>query len=123
MMFSVNRFCLMTGLAAAAALSQAQAALPEEVRFGVHIRPVLSHYCVQCHGPDEEHRKADLRLDMESGLFGGEGEDRIVVQGKPKESLLFQRITTHDKDDLMPPPESKLEMSSEEIALLERWIS
>ena len=123
MMFSVNRFYLMTGLAAAAALGQAQAALPEKVRFGVHIRPVLSHYCVQCHGPDEEHRKADLRLDMESGLFGGEGEDRIVVPGKPKESLLFQRITTHDKDDLMPPPESKLEMSAEEIALLERWIS
>ena len=123
MKFFAKQIYFLMPLAAVVALGQAHAAQSDMVRFGIDIRPVLSHYCVQCHGPDEEHRKADLRLDTREGLFGGEGEDRIVAPGKPGESLLFQRITAHYKDDLMPPPESKLEMSSDEIALIERWIA
>ena len=95
----------------------------DAIRFNRDIRPILSDKCFSCHGPDANHRKADLRLDTREGLFGGEGEDRIVEPGMPGESLLFQRITAHDKDDLMPPPESKLEMSADEIALIERWIA
>ncbi|MDP6338045.1 MAG: DUF1549 domain-containing protein, partial [Verrucomicrobiota bacterium] len=123
MKFFARQIYFLMPLAAVVALGQAHAAQSDIVRFGIDIRPVLSHYCVQCHGPDEEHRKADLRLDTREGLFGGESEDGIVAPGKPGESLLFQRITAHYKDDLMPPPESKLEMSSDEIALIERWIA
>ena len=96
---------------------------PNEVSFGLDVRPILSNYCVHCHGPDEEHRKADLQLHTQDGLFSGDIASRVVVPGKPEESLLFQRITTHDKDELMPPPESKKEMSQHEIALIKRWIS
>ena len=101
MKFFARQIYFLMPLAAVFALGQAHAAQSDIVRFGIDIRPVLSHYCVQCHGPDEEHRKADLRLDTREGLFGGESDDRIVAPGKPGESLLFQRITAHDKDCLL----------------------
>ena len=109
-------------LAGVVVFGQAQADVPGEVRFGVHVRPILSHNCIQCHGPDENHRKAKLRLDVEIGLFGGSGDNRIVVPGKPAESLLYQIITAHDPDDRMPPEESKKKLSVDEIATIKRLI-
>ena len=109
-------------LAAGMALDQVRAAAPVEVRCGVHVRPLLSHYCIQCHGPDEGQRKAKLRLDTRDGLFGGSGDERIVVPGKTAESLLYQKITSHDLDDRMPPSETKKELAEEEIATIRRWI-
>ena len=69
-----NVFWMELVLAGVVALGQARADAPGKVRFGVHVRPILSHSCMQCHGPDENHRKAKLRLDVEIGLFGGSGD-------------------------------------------------
>ena len=115
-------FWMQLVLAGVMVFGQAQADVPGEVRFGVHVRPILSDNCIQCHGPDENHRKAKLRLDVEIGLFGGSGDNRIVVPGKPAESLLYQIITAHDPDDRMPPEESKKKLSVDEITTIKRWI-
>ena len=123
MYFLNTRFVFLMAIIAILISHKLQGAQPNQVRFGVDVRPLLSHYCVQCHGPDEENRKADLRLDTKHGLFSGSGDQRIVVPGKPQESLLFQRITTHDKDDVMPPLESKKEISKDEIELIKLWIT
>ena len=122
MHFFNERFSFLVVLATVVFVFKVQGAQPDLVSFGVDVRPLLSHYCVQCHGPDEEHRKADLQLHTQEGLFSGDMGSRIVVPGKPEDSLLFQRITTHDKDELMPPTDSKKEMAQEEIELIKQWI-
>ncbi|MCB1066054.1 MAG: hypothetical protein KDN20_24440, partial [Verrucomicrobiae bacterium] len=48
------------------ALSPLQAE-PLPVNFSREVLPILSDRCFHCHGPDPGHRKADLRLDLESG--------------------------------------------------------
>ena len=77
------------------------------VDFNREIRPILSESCYQCHGPDANKRKADLRLDTRDGLFRSADGSTIVVPGKPDESELLLRITTDDAETRMPPPKSR----------------
>lgn len=83
------------------------------------VRPVLAAKCFKCHGPDEETREADLRLDIstQSSLDSG-----IIVPGKPQASELVRRITSHSDLEVMPPSDSKLTLTPEERRLLTLWI-
>ncbi len=90
----------------------------DPVDFARDIRPLLSDRCFTCHGPDAEHREADLRLDQETGA-----KEWVIDPGKPDESELVVRITSDDPDMQMPPPASKLRLSSAEISLITRWIA
>src|SRR5262245_61449539 len=95
----------------------------EKVRFNEHIRPILSNNCFYCHGPDEKHREADLRLDVREGAVADLGGYAAIVPGKPDVSELIKRVTTDDVDDLMPPKKSKKpRLSEKEVALLRKWI-
>ena len=87
-----------------------------EVDFNRDVRPILSDRCFVCHGPDAETRKSDLRLDTESGVAG------VVVAGEPGSSDLIARILSQD-DDRMPPVDSNLSLSPEEVKTLELWVS
>ncbi len=69
------------------------------IDFNREIRPILSEACYQCHGPDHNKRKADLRLDNRDGLFRVVDGTAVVVPGKPETSELFHRITTDDALD------------------------
>jgi hypothetical protein len=88
----------------------------QSIRFSTDIRPLLSDRCFQCHGPDEESREAELRLDITPEA------DHIVVPGKLAESELWRRITATDPDEQMPPPGHGKPLTNDEISLLRRWI-
>ena len=94
------------------------------VDFDRDIRPILSDRCFQCHGPDEESRQADMRLDSFEGATAELSDGgHAIVPGKPAESVLLERVRAKDADMRMPPVESKLSLKPEEIDRLERWIA
>ncbi|HXG60695.1 MAG TPA: PSD1 and planctomycete cytochrome C domain-containing protein [Planctomycetota bacterium] len=93
------------------------------VEFNRDIRPILSDMCFRCHGPDKGSNASGLRLDTREGLFGERpGGGRAVVPGKPAESELWKRISSRDRDVVMPPPDVPKKLSRGQIALLKRWI-
>lgn len=95
----------------------------EEVDFNRDILPILSDNCFKCHGPDEEHREADLRLDTFEGVTADLGDGYFaVIPGNPDDSELIWRIEAEEAEDLMPPVDSDLSLSQQEIANLRKWI-
>jgi hypothetical protein len=102
-----------------------QALLPATVDFNFHVKPILSDRCFACHGPDPNKREANLRLDTEEGAYAAIdslGERHAIVKGNLDKSMLFQRITSKDPDEVMPPANSNLTLSEFEIAILTRWL-
>lgn len=98
------------------------AADAHRVDFRRDIRPILSDKCFFCHGPDEKHRKADLRIDSREGMFQHDGDHPIVVPGKPDSSELWRRITSDDSGEAMPPEESNKSLTQQERELIRKWI-
>jgi hypothetical protein len=94
------------------------------ISFNRDIRPILSEHCFNCHGMDEKNRKAGLRLDERgAALRGGKSDGPAIVPGKPNESALVKRITSHADDSLMPPPRVKNPLSAKQIDTLKQWIA
>lgn len=96
---------------------------PRKVDFSRDVRPLLSRHCFQCHGPDEQARQADLRLDERSDATGElPSGTRAIVPGDPAASSLIERITTPDASRVMPPPEIGKPLSPADIEILRQWI-
>src|ERR1044072_7510025 len=69
-------------------------AAPQDIDFNRDIRPILSDHCYACHGPDENKRKAGLRLDRpEEALKTLKSGNRAIVPGDLEKSTLVQRLT------------------------------
>jgi mono/diheme cytochrome c family protein len=114
---------LLAGLLAPGA-ARAATARPGGVDFGREIRPILSDNCFACHGPDEQQRKAGLRLDLRSGALATLKNGRqAVVPGDPARSTLLARVTTADPDDVMPPPKTGKKLTPAQIQKLRDWIA
>ncbi len=94
------------------------------VDFQREIRTILSQNCFLCHGPDENDRKAGLRLDIrDEALKPAKSGVRAIVPNQPDESELLKRITHSDPDELMPPAKSGKRLSKADIDTFRRWIS
>ena len=90
------------------------------VNFNRDIRPLLSDRCFHCHGPDEQDRKAGLRLDRRDG---DEGALNALTPNDVAGSELYKRITSTDPDVVMPPPDAhKKPISPEEQKSFKAWI-
>jgi hypothetical protein len=85
------------------------------------MRPLLAHNCFECHGPDEQARQGELRLDTQAGLQAAHASGAIAP-GNPTVSELYQRLTTDDDELRMPPIESGKQLSREQIERIRLWI-
>jgi mono/diheme cytochrome c family protein len=94
------------------------AAQTAAVNFERDIRPLLHARCVECHGPEKQ--KSGLRLDTKAGAMRGGASGPSIVPGKSGESELIRRVSSADKNEMMPPIGERL--SAREIALLRAWI-
>ncbi|HEV7866047.1 MAG TPA: PSD1 and planctomycete cytochrome C domain-containing protein [Chthoniobacteraceae bacterium] len=99
------------------------AAAGAEISFNRDIRPILSDNCFSCHGPDKPARKGDRRLDTPDGATAEVDGVRAIVPGDVAHSELVARITSTDRDEVMPPPKSEKQLKPEQIALLKQWIA
>ena len=99
-----------------------RAAAADHVDFGRDIRPLISDRCGACHGPDDDQRMAELRLDIEAGARADLGGYAAIVPGEPEESEMFRRLTTDDVDEVMPPQGKGARLSATESELVRRWI-
>ncbi len=89
---------------------------PKTIEFNRDIRPILSDHCYTCHGPAKSTRKENLRVDTKEGAM------TVIAPGKTKESLLYQRITSIDVSERMPPAKTGKKLSDQQIDLIRRWI-
>jgi mono/diheme cytochrome c family protein len=92
------------------------------IDFDREIRPLLADACFACHGPDADVREADLRLHVKSDLFGERDGSYVVVPGDLLASDLWQRITSDDPSERMPPEDSLPRLTDDQIQLIGRWI-
>lgn len=91
----------------------------EPVDFGRDIRQILSDKCFLCHGPDEDTREADLRLDHRDAAI----EFGAFEPGNADDSEAWTRINSDDPDLVMPPPATGKQITADERALIRAWIN
>lgn len=95
------------------------AEVPDVVDFVKHVKPILDARCIKCHAPPKP--KGGYKLDMRaSAVKAGSSGDPGVIPGASADSLFFQRITTDDPDEIMPPKGDPL--TAVQIAVLKKWI-
>lgn len=82
--------------------------------FETQVTPILAQRCVECH--DSINKQGGLDLSRKTAARHGGDSGKVLVPGKPAESLLWQRV----KSDEMPPDREPL--SEREKAALQKWI-
>jgi hypothetical protein len=94
------------------------ASSPKKISYNRDIRPLLANSCYACHGPERGKRKAGLRLDDRNSAVR-----EAIVPGSSAESPLYQRVSTSDPDEQMPPKESKRpRLPPAAVAIIRQWI-
>lgn len=113
------------GVEKPAEIAEAEQNIPDKIDFNYHVKPILSDKCFACHGPDLKNRKGDLRLDTEDGAYAALKDAKnmhAIVPGRLGKSAVYARLISEDPDYKMPPPDSNLELTAEEIAIIFKWI-
>jgi mono/diheme cytochrome c family protein len=88
--------------------------------YAKHINPTLDRNCVTCHG--EAKTKGGLRLDSYELLMKGGKDGRVIVSGRPEQSLLLERVTLPPDHKQFMPAEGNPPLNPEEIAWIRAWV-
>jgi hypothetical protein len=88
--------------------------------FSSDLAPILLNECLTCHSA--EKAKGGYRVhNFAAVLQAGKSKSPAVLPGKPQDSELFKRLTTHDEDDRMPQDDEAL--TPAQIELFREWIA
>lgn len=106
---------LLVSLLAAAVASGATAERDTPI-FEKDVQPILSSYCLTCHGKSSPEEGVDLRTarTVLRGGFNGP----VVKRGSPEESLLYKKLS----QGKMPPPAFKSQVPEADVEIIRRWI-
>ena len=63
-----------------------------KISFNRDVRPILASKCFACHGPDENHQEAGLRLDLRSAAL----DHGVLSPGDPGNSEVISRIESEE---------------------------
>ncbi len=85
------------------------------------IQPIFKSKCVRCHNGSK--LKGDLLMTSIRGLQNGGRNGKIFEAGNPKNSLFLQRVHLPLEEKKHMPPKGKKQLTNDEIALLEWWVS
>ncbi len=97
------------------AVSLASCRVQAATDFVNDVAPIFAEHCVRCHS--DGNAKGDVSLSAIASLR----ENGYVVAGKPDDSYLIDLVTPRDGEAEMPKEAEPL--STEELAILRRWIS
>jgi Protein of unknown function (DUF1553)/Protein of unknown function (DUF1549)/Planctomycete cytochrome C len=116
----LGRLVLGAFMACAMVATAAVGGENETVDFRRDVWPILADNCFTCHGPDAKTRKAGLRLDQKASALGS--DEPVIVPGKSSDSELFERVTSSEPDQKMPPPRSGKKLTPRQIETIKTWI-
>jgi hypothetical protein len=110
---------LLAGLALLALGATGRAETPA-IDFERQVRPLLAENCFACHGPDDQQRKASLRLDVKQAALG---HGSVIVPGRAEASELLERVTAENAKRRMPPARTGRRLTADQVGVLRRWIN
>jgi Protein of unknown function (DUF1553)/Protein of unknown function (DUF1549)/Planctomycete cytochrome C len=94
------------------------------VDFNRDVRPILAKNCFACHGSDEKHREAGLRLDVRENAVKPLADGKTaIVPGQADRSELVRRITAKGADERMPPADANSSLTKDQTQILAQWIA
>ncbi len=88
--------------------------------FEKKIRPVLATHCYACHSSKSGEPMGGLVLDTKAGLRKGGTSGRVILPGKPAESMLLRALHYSDLMLKMPPTKK---LPDAVIADFDQWIA
>jgi len=92
---------------------------PAGVDYLSQVKPLLAEKCYSCHGRLKQ--EAGLRLETRSLMITGGESGPVVVVGDPEQSLLLQRVSGHDGEQ-MPPHGEGSPLKADQVSMIRSWI-
>jgi len=87
--------------------------------FAKEVAPLLTDYCLQCHGGKEV--KGKFNLATKAGAMKGGREGPCIIPGQPDKSAFCSLLTDPDPETRMPPKKAK-QLSKDQIDIIRKWI-
>lgn len=84
------------------------------------VAPILEQKCVGCHGANKV--KGELLLNSPENILKGGKSGTVITADKEKEALMFERIHLDITHKEHMPPDGKVQLTKEEVAILSKWI-